>query len=1134
MLRRPIKMNLALALGKVLACLLITTLYLLSAQAASADELPKKVLIFSSDSHFVPGNMLLDQAVSSTVRRGSPEGVQFFYEALDTFRIPTDKYEEEMVRLLQRRYSGESIDLIYAFNRSALKFLLKHRGELFSNTPVVFISYEMKRVADLSLDAQVTGVGGKVELSPTLDIALALQPQTKRVVVVAGKMPADNAFVEQARQEFTPYEGKVEFVYLIGLSIEEVQTKLASLPDKSIVFYLWVSSDSTPQISANPELISLLAPSSSAPIYGTSQTYMGNGMIGGRLVDFEALGTRAGEMGLRILAGESPQNIPLQTIPNTTMFDWRELHRWGIDEAKLPPGSIVRYKEFSVWELYKWRIIGAIALIVLEALGIVWLLFTQAKRRQAERRSSRFALLAEAEHQHLDEIVANVPGIVWEARVEAGDPIPKTTFVSPYLGKMLGYSAGEWLSKPSFWLSTIVDEDREQAKKTFTRVLESGEDGISQIRYWTKDGRVLWAEAHLTAIRDENGTPVGLRGVTMNISDRRQAESALQENQAQLAAIIGSAMDAIISIDDRQRVVLFNAAAESMFGCSANEALGQPFNTFIPKPFRDTQDHFSALKQTNGGGPQIGSFASFYGKRAGGEDFPVDLSISEVELNGARFYTIILRDITERMRAEEALRESEHRFQLVSQATKDILYEWNLQTDFVWWNDSAMGSVFGYPLEEMRHDLNWWEERIHPEDKARIDVSVSEALGGVEQMWENEYRFRKMDSSYAYVYHRAFIVRDEGGKALKVIGSLMDFSERKQSEEKLRSALGEVSQLKNQLQEENIYLQEEIKLAHDYDQIVGRSDATKYVLFKIEQVAPTDTTVLITGETGTGKELVAHAIHGGSSRRDRPLVKVNCAALSPTLIESELFGHEKGAFTGASARKIGRFELANGATIFLDEIGELPLELQAKLLRVIQENEFERLGSSKTIKVDSRIIAATNRNLKTAVEQGAFRSDLWYRLNVFPITVPPLRDRKEDIPGLVEHFVKRFSQKVGRRISSIPPASMRILQDYAWPGNVRELANVLERAVINTTGSVLRVVDHFEKAQVAEPSQTNKTLEEMEKEYIIRILDHTGWRIEGHKGAARVLGLNPSTLRTRMAKLGIQRRETNILTSSLS
>jgi len=381
----------------------------------------------------------------------------------------------------------------------------------------------------------------------------------------------------------------------------------------------------------------------------------------------------------------------------------------------------------------------------------------------------------------------------------------------------------------------------------------------------------------------------------------------------------------------------------------------------------------------------------------------------------------------------------------------------------------------------------------------------------------------KADGNFVWTNARGEVLRDANGQISKLHGTLQDIAERKQAEAALKKAVEEVSQLKNKLEEENIYLREEIKLAHNFEEIVGRSDATKYVLFKIEQVAPTDTTVLITGETGTGKELVAHAIHGAGSRRDRPLVKLNCAALSPTLIESELFGHEKGAFTGATARKIGRFELADGATIFLDEIGELPLELQAKLLRVIQENEFERLGSSKTIKVDARIIAATNRNLKTAVEQGAFREDLWYRLNVFPITVPPLRDRKEDIPGLVEHFVRRFSLKVGRRISSIPPASMRILQDYAWPGNVRELANVLERAVINTSGTVLRIVDHFEKSRVEEPSQSYKTLEEMEKEYITRILDNTGWRIDGRKGAAKILGINPSTLRTRMAKLGIQK-----------
>jgi chemotaxis protein methyltransferase CheR len=374
-----------------------------------------------------------------------------------------------------------------------------------------------------------------------------------------------------------------------------------------------------------------------------------------------------------------------------------------------------------------------------------------------------------------------------------------------------------------------------------------------------------------------------------------------------------------------------------------------------------------------------------------------------------------------------------------------------------------------------------------PASWQRIESAVEEALRDGKP-FELELEIIRDAGNLVWTNARGEVLYDANGKIVKLRGTFQDIAQRKQAEAALQKAVEEVSQLKNKLEEENIYLREEIKLAHNFDEIVGRSDAIKYVLFKIEQVAPTDSTVLVTGETGTGKELVARAIHSSSLRKDRPLVRVNCAALSPTLVESELFGHEKGAFTGATTRKIGRFELANDATLFLDEIGELPLELQAKLLRVIQEGEFERLGSSKTIKVDARIIAATNRNLKIAVEQGSFREDLWYRLNVFPITVPPLRNHKEDIPDLVEHFVKRFSQKVGRSISSIPPASMRILHDYDWPGNVRELANVLERAVINSSGTVLRIVDHFEKTQVEELSLSDQTLEEIEKAYIIRIL----------------------------------------------
>ncbi|HEU4435728.1 MAG TPA: sigma 54-interacting transcriptional regulator, partial [Pyrinomonadaceae bacterium] len=348
-----------------------------------------------------------------------------------------------------------------------------------------------------------------------------------------------------------------------------------------------------------------------------------------------------------------------------------------------------------------------------------------------------------------------------------------------------------------------------------------------------------------------------------------------------------------------------------------------------------------------------------------------------------------------------------------------------------------------------------------------------------------------------------------------------ELSERQALEAKLQDANDELQQLKNKLEAENIYLQQELELDEQFGEIVGQSDAIKYVLFKITQVAPTDTTVLITGETGTGKELVARAIHGASSRKDRPLIKVNCGALSPTLIESELFGHEKGAFTGAVGRKPGRFELADGGTIFLDEIGELPPELQVKLLRVIQESEFERLGGNKTIKVDVRIIAATNRNLKAEVDQGTFREDLWYRVNVYPITMPPLRQRREDIPLLVEHFANMYAKKFGKNIASVSPRTMEELQAHSWPGNVRELANVIERAVIHTHGSVLQVVDHFKPVVESVPTET---LEEIEREYIMRTLENTGWRIEGPHGAAKILGLNPSTLRTRMIKLGIQRR----------
>jgi transcriptional regulator with GAF, ATPase, and Fis domain len=345
---------------------------------------------------------------------------------------------------------------------------------------------------------------------------------------------------------------------------------------------------------------------------------------------------------------------------------------------------------------------------------------------------------------------------------------------------------------------------------------------------------------------------------------------------------------------------------------------------------------------------------------------------------------------------------------------------------------------------------------------------------------------------------------------------------RKEHEASLRKAFTEIKRLKRQVEADYVYLRDELTLEHNFEDIIGKSDAIKNVLFKVEQVAPTDASVLILGETGTGKELIARAIHHASTRRGRPLIKVNCAALTPNLIESELFGHEKGAFTGADKQRIGRFELANGASLFLDEIGELPLELQPKLLRVLQEGEFERLGGSRTLRVDARIIAATNRNLEREVERGKFRSDLWYRLNSFPISIPPLRDRLEDIPLFVTHFVKQYNAKIGKRFDKVPRKIIKKLSRYSWPGNIRELDNIISRAVIISEEKNLQISIPESQHQV---HTHQRTFKEMESIFILQSLEDSGWKIEGRKGAAQKLDLKPSTLRNKMKRLQICRPE---------
>jgi formate hydrogenlyase transcriptional activator len=351
-----------------------------------------------------------------------------------------------------------------------------------------------------------------------------------------------------------------------------------------------------------------------------------------------------------------------------------------------------------------------------------------------------------------------------------------------------------------------------------------------------------------------------------------------------------------------------------------------------------------------------------------------------------------------------------------------------------------------------------------------------------------------------------------------------DITEIKQKEFGLKTALEELGELKNYLQNENVYLKDEIRTEHDFNDIIGNSKSCRNMLRQIKQVARSDANVIISGESGTGKELVARAIHDLSNRDERPLVKVNCAALPETLIESELFGHEKGAFTGAVTRNVGRFELADKGTIFLDEVGEIPFGLQAKLLRVLQEGTFERLGSSKTHNVNVRVVAATNRDLARLVREGLFREDLFYRLNVFPITCPPLRERVEDIPVLVGHFIEKYSAQSGAKIEIIPKVIMDNLTSYAWPGNIRELENIVERALIVSRGRQLEMGPWL--TSISEVSTDEiVSLEENERRHILEALKKTSWRVSGPSGAAKILNINSQTLVSRIKKLGIKRSE---------
>jgi len=606
-----------------------------------------------------------------------------------------------------------------------------------------------------------------------------------------------------------------------------------------------------------------------------------------------------------------------------------------------------------------------------------------------------------------------------------------------------------------------------------------------------------------------------------------------------LRDLLGFSPRATIVADREGTIVQANTPAGELLARDPEELQGQSVHSLFPERVREA---WSRLFSRCLGEPEdwpLGETLDLWASRADGTEVPVGLSARSWPPDGPTHVVIWLQDLTRHHDVEEALRASEERFRIACHHAADIIQSMDFETDELQLF-CDFDRLMGFQPGDFPRTLSGWLDRVHPEDRDRLRAEFTQFTESRAKEWNFSYRVRDGDGTYHHFQDRGTVTEsDADGQARKAVGAVQDITETVVREQELRVALGELEAARARLSKENIYLQEELLENLDHQEIVGDSEVIRRTLEQVSLVAQSDATVLLHGETGTGKELLARAVHASSKRSGRPLVKVNCAALASTLIESEIFGHEKGAFSGATAQRTGRFELADQGTLFLDEIGEIPLDLQAKLLQVLQSGEFERLGSSRTRKADVRIIAATNRDLRRAVDEGTFRDDLYYRLSVFPIEVPALRERRQDIRPIASYYVSRHNARHGGPVTEIPEATMAALEAYDWPGNIRELENVIERGLILSQGRTLRIdaasftprstdgsgppaaVARGERTGTA--SSAPGTLESMERAHILATLESCDWRVKGRGNAADRLGLNEATLRSRMKKLGVQR-----------
>jgi PAS domain S-box-containing protein len=722
------------------------------------------------------------------------------------------------------------------------------------------------------------------------------------------------------------------------------------------------------------------------------------------------------------------------------------------------------------------------------------------------------------------------------------------------------------------WTASIHPDDVEGIVNEWRASLASGEPFEYEARVRQADGEYRWMLHRTVPLRDEHRNIVKWHGSSIDIEDRKQAEEALDERlrfETLLTELSAAFANLAPTEVDREIDKWLQTLAEflgvdraTFFQLSEDGTTLYRSHSYtvpgiepLPSPPIGLKDQFPWITDQLRQGVTVKwsripddmpeeavkekEYAATLGVKSG-LNIPVQMGGSVIcaitftsivsyrhwpdgMVARLRLVGEIFAAAVERKRAEEALKESQRRLEEAQRIAHVGHWERDLETRRITWSNEIY-RILGLPLERDSPRTEWLDV-VHPEDRPRLSVAIEEVLRGGRRL-DMEFRIVRPNGEVCFLHSQGDVIRDERGRPVRMFGTAQDITERKLAEDSLREALLEINRLKDQLYKENIALREEIVSASMFEEIIGTSPALQEVLVLVAKVAPTDSTVLITGETGTGKELIARAIHKRSNRAAHVFMSLNCAAIPPALIASELFGHEKGAFTGAVQQRLGRFELAEGGTLFLDEIGELPAETQIALLRVLQEHEFQRVGGTKTIRADVRVIAATNRDLHVAIDARAFRRDLFYRLNVFPIEMPSLRDRREDIPLLVEYFIQRYASKMGKKIRRIDKETLDRLASSDWPGNIRELQNVIERSVILNETETFTIDKSWlshKPHQTSHEKPFSDNLATREKEMIEAALAESRGRVSGPAGAAAKLGIPPSTLDSKIRALRINK-----------